>query len=125
PEDPDTLDSMIQLGVAYFRLEQLDRSVPLFEEVWKSRGKTLGGDHPQTLIVGANLGVNYKVAGRLKEALPLLEKAYRAAKDHPELEWVTGELIDVYEAVGENDKATSLILERVTLVRGQIPKDSP
>ena len=32
-----------------------------------------------------NLGVNYKDAGRLKEAIPLLEEAYRAARKYPEL----------------------------------------
>ena len=31
----------------------------------------------------ANLGVNYKDAGRLAEAIPLLEEAYRAAKKYP------------------------------------------
>ena len=35
--------------------------------------------HPDTLQVVANLGVNYKDAGRVAEAIPLLEEAYRAA----------------------------------------------
>jgi len=125
PDDPDTLDTMIKLGVVYFRLGQFDKSVPVFEQAWKSRVKILGEDDPQTLEAGANLGVNYKVTSRLTEAIPLLERASRVLKEHPELDWVAGELIAAYEEVGEYDKAARLLLERVPTARENLPRDSP
>ncbi len=38
--------------------------------------------------------MNYKDAGRLKEAIPLLEEAVRGVKKHPELRWVTNALFE-------------------------------
>src|SRR5262249_46693895 len=42
PDHPDTLNSMNQLGVVYWRVGQLGKSVPLFEELVKLRAKKLG-----------------------------------------------------------------------------------
>ena len=73
----------------------------------------------------ANLGVNYKDAGRLKEAIPLLEEANRAAKKHPTLTWVLVPLLDAYAMAGEYVKVTKLILEDLPRARKALPKDSP
>ena len=81
---------MASLAAGYWSMKRLDKSVPLFEEVLTLLEKKLGRDHPATLITVANLGVNYKDAGRLAEAIPLLEEAYQAAKKHPTLGWVGG-----------------------------------
>jgi hypothetical protein len=73
----------------------------------------------------ANLGVNYKDAGRLKEAVALLEEAHRAVKKHPKLAWVTPQLIDAYQKAGENGKVATLLLEQLPAARKALPKGSP
>jgi tetratricopeptide (TPR) repeat protein len=116
---------MHQLGVVYWQTRQLDKSVPLFEEVLKGREAKLGRDHLQTVQAVANLGVNYRDAGRLKDAIPLLEEAHRAAKKYPELRWVGTELLAAYGQAGEKDKLADLVPEQLTEARKALPKDSP
>jgi eukaryotic-like serine/threonine-protein kinase len=72
----------------------------------------------------ANLGVNYKDVGRLKEAIPLLEEAYRAAKKHPTLRWVGLQLFLAYGMAGENAKLANLFQEQLPEARKALPKDS-
>jgi WD40 repeat protein/serine/threonine protein kinase/tetratricopeptide (TPR) repeat protein len=124
-DDLQTLEYMTRLGVLHWRLDQFDRSIPVFEKLVKVREAKFGQDDPQTLNAMANLGVSYKDVGRLKEAIPLLEPAQRAAKKHPELRWVLGQLLDAYQRAGENDKCVNLLLENLLEVRKQLPKDSP
>jgi tetratricopeptide (TPR) repeat protein len=76
---------MNNLAGAYWSLQRLDQSIPLFEETLKLSEKKLGRQPPDTLQAVANLGVNYKDAGRSKEAIPLLEEAYAASKKRPQL----------------------------------------
>ena len=60
----------------------------MFEELLKTRETALGRTHVDTLIAVANLGVNYKDAGRVAEAIPLLEEAYMASKREPSIAFV-------------------------------------
>src|SRR5262249_39780118 len=113
-----------QLGVVYWQLGQLDKSVPLFEHLLKTREEKLGRDHPKTLQALANLGVNYKDAGKLKEAIPLLEEALQASQKDPQLGWVVNPLLDAYARAGENAKAASLIQEVLPAARKALPPDS-
>ena len=76
-----------------------------------------------TLQTAANLGISYKDAGRLKEAIPLLEEAHLAA--NPKLPGVGAHLLDAYTKAGENAKLLNLVLEMVTDARNTLPKDSP
>jgi Tetratricopeptide repeat len=55
-------------------------SVPLLEDVLKWKESNLGRRQPDTQLSAANLGVNYLSSGRLNEAIPLLETAYRDRK---------------------------------------------
>jgi tetratricopeptide (TPR) repeat protein len=125
PDHADTLNSMHELGVVYWQVGQFDRSVPLFEGLLKLREAKHGRGHPETLRSAANLGVNYKDAGQLREALALLEEAHRAVKKHPELAWVTPQLIHAYQKAGENGKAAALLLEQLPAARKALPKDGP
>jgi serine/threonine protein kinase len=125
PDHPETLNTMNSLGVAYWQMRQLDKSIPLFEKLLKGREAKLGRDHPTTLESVANLGVNYRDAGRLQEAIPLLEEAYRASKKHPALSWVGRELLDAYTKAGETAKIANLLLEHLPEARKALPKDSP
>src|SRR5262249_34097606 len=104
---------------------QLDKSVPLFEELLKRREAKLGRAHLDTLNAVANLGVNYKEAGRLKEGISLLEEAHRAAKKHPNLGWVLNPLLDAYSRAGEKAKLANLLKEQLPEARKTLPKDSP
>jgi tetratricopeptide (TPR) repeat protein len=116
---------MNNLAVAYWRLKRLDQSIPLFEKTLHLQEKKLGRQHPDTLMTVANLGVNYRDADRLKEAIPLLEEAYRASKKLPSLRWVAGSLQDAYMKVGEIPKLADLLLEQLPEARKMLPSDDP
>src|SRR5262249_10763791 len=83
---------------------QFDKSIPVFEEIVEVRRVKFGRDDPQTLNDMANLGVNYKDAGRLKEAIPLLEEVIQGTKKAPALGWVPHQLFD---ALFRADAATA------------------
>jgi tetratricopeptide (TPR) repeat protein len=116
---------MGNLAACYWSLRQLDKSVPLFEELLPLSEKRHGRWHPHTLMAVGNLGVNYKDAERVAEAIPLLEEAYRAAKTPPTLRWVGPPLLDAYVKGGKPAEAVKLIEEVVADVRRSQPKDSP
>ncbi len=111
--------------MAYWRTKQLDKSVPLFEDVLKRREAKLGRQHPDTQLTVANLGINYKDAGRLKEAISLLEEAHQTGKSNANFRWVDRALIDAYTKAGENVKLAVLLREQLPELRNQLPKDSP
>jgi serine/threonine protein kinase/Flp pilus assembly protein TadD len=96
PETQDTLQAMNGLGFVYWQARKFERSIPLFEELVKRQTKKVGKDDPFTLRIMANLGVNYRDAGRVQEGLTLLEAAFeRALKLKPfprSLSWVGAEL---------------------------------
>ncbi|MHC4956377.1 MAG: tetratricopeptide repeat protein [Planctomycetota bacterium] len=97
PDHPNTVGATQNLAVAYWRGGRLDKSIPLFEKLLKHHEAAHGRQHLNTLSVVANLGVNYRDAGRLADAIPLLDEARRAAKEHSQLAWVTGELHAAYD----------------------------
>jgi WD40 repeat protein len=125
PDHPETLKSMELVGYAYWRMKRFDKAIALYEQLLKLQGARYGREHAKTQRTVANLGVNHKDAGRLKEAILLLEEAHRAAKKHPDLAWVRGQLLDAYTIAGENVKAGNLVLEQLPLARKALPKDSP
>ncbi len=96
PGHPDTRDALHWLGFVHWRLKHYDQAVLAFEELVKLCEAKQGRDHLETMAAIANLGVNYRDAGRRSEALPLLEEARRAVKKYPDLIWVTNELLDAY-----------------------------
>jgi eukaryotic-like serine/threonine-protein kinase len=117
--------SMNNLAAAYWSARQLDKSVPLFEETLKLRERRLGRQHSDTQETVANLGVNHKDAGRVPEALPLLEEAFQSAKTSPTLRWVGPQLLDGYVKAGKSAQAAQLVAELLAEVRKQLPADSP
>ena len=105
------------MAVTYWKQRRLDQSIPLFEEALKLSKKVYGEDHPETLMVMANLGVNYKDAGRFAEALPLLEAAYRASSQHPSLRGFVAPLFDGYVQAGKSAEAVALVKELLVPLR--------
>ncbi len=99
---------MGNLAFTYWSLHQFDKSVPLYEELLERREAKFGRQDPDTLQTVANLGVNYKDAGRLKEAIPLLEEAYGARRTLPRLRWVASPLAAGYFHAGRFAEAITL-----------------
>jgi tetratricopeptide (TPR) repeat protein len=101
---------MNNLAVAYGSAKQFDRSVPLLEETLKLRQAKLGPDHLNTLLTMANLGINYRNAGRLPEAIAMLEQAQDRARQFlgglpAQLAWIPPDLAVTYDAAGLFAKA--------------------
>ena len=70
--------------------------------------------------------MNYRDAGRLTEALPLLEEAYRASREHARRSAGSRrELLDAYVRAGQPDKAAALARELLAEGRAAMPADSP
>jgi tetratricopeptide (TPR) repeat protein len=124
PEHLDTLTCANNVAWAYWKKRQFDKSIAMYEDLSKHLAAKLGRQHPETLNTIANLGVNYKDADRLKEALPLLEEAYRGSKKVPNIQWVSGQLLDCYVRTGEREKTASFVKEQLADARQQLPKDS-
>jgi len=55
-----------------FEAGRHDEAVPLFEQALASCRSTLGGDHPETLIVAGNLAVAYVAAGNRRKGIKLI-----------------------------------------------------
>jgi tetratricopeptide (TPR) repeat protein len=71
------------------------------------------------------LGENLRDAGRLKDAIPLLEEAYHASRRIPALRWVGAQLLDAYLKAGTNTEAAGLVQELLAETRQTMPPDSP
>jgi tetratricopeptide (TPR) repeat protein len=113
---------MNNLAHFYWLTMELDRSVPLFEEVLKWRQSKLGPDHPVVLWTMFDLGVNYRDAGRVLEGVDLLEQCRDKARKQPDplagdLAWIPIELGVAYEKAGQLTKAESLYRETLETVR--------
>ena len=112
PDHADTLTALDGLATTYWSAKQFDKSVPLFEDVLKRRESKFGRQVPSTQMTVADLGVNYKDSGRLKEAIPLLEEAYHASARFPHVLWVGNQLAEVYRHTGKLTEAIA-VYERV------------
>ncbi len=99
--------------------------MPLFEEVLERRVRKLGRNHPDTQWTVANLGENYKDAGRLEEAIPLLEEAYESGKRLPQLAWVKAQLRDAYLKGKRIEEFQALAESELQDARASLAKDSP
>jgi tetratricopeptide (TPR) repeat protein len=72
-----------------------------------------------------NLGVNYADAGRVTEAIPLLEEAYRASKQYPQLGFAGPALAEVYRTRGQFDQAELLYTEALANTVKTVGPDHP
>jgi tetratricopeptide (TPR) repeat protein len=130
PNHADTLQSMNELGVAFWRAKQLDRSISLFEETVRLMRANLPPDDPTTYTSIANLGVNYRDAGRLRDAIPQLEEVIEWARKQParvanQFAWVTGALSETYEQDQQFAKAEPLRREGLQRARQQFGNTDP
>jgi tetratricopeptide (TPR) repeat protein len=114
---------MNQVAVVYWRNQQLDRSIPVFEELVRANEEELGPDHPDTLAAITNLGVNYKDAGRLEEAITLLKKAADASSKYPNLLFASLQLIDALVKSGKPAQAAELVPDLLESIHTRLPKN--
>jgi len=105
-------------------MNRFDQSTPLFEEVVRLREAKLGRMHYDTQDSVANLGINYRDAGRMQQALPLLEEAYKSSQLNPSLEWVGHELLAAFVQAGDTRRATELVRELEAKARSNLPSTS-
>ena len=84
----------------------------------------MGRNHTHTLKAAASLGADYKQAGRLDEAMPLLEETFLASKVHPGLMFVSSQLIDAYIQKNMPARAKETAEDHLENIRAQIPNNS-
>ena len=68
------------IGETYFGLSLYQKAVAIHERARKIRHNELGLDHEDTLMSMHNLALAYHHAGRLTDALPLLEQTFEMRK---------------------------------------------
>jgi tetratricopeptide (TPR) repeat protein len=123
-DGPDLEPVWNRLGVVYWRMNQLDQSIPIFERVWAALRKSRGPRDPGTLFAQANLAVNYRDAGQLPKAIPLLEQVARDGRGQPSLRWVRGELLTAYVTAKKSAEGVALVNEMLTEARREYPPKS-
>src|SRR5262249_16868115 len=125
PDHPDTVNALNNLAVLYWSMKQLDKSVPLFEDLLRWKEARFGRADYETQRTLANLGINYKDSGRLNEAIPLLEEAYGSRGRSPRLRGVGAPPLDAYAKAGRSTELAKLVPEQLAEARQTSPKDSP
>jgi hypothetical protein len=112
------------LGVLYWRMRQLDKSLPIFQRVWAMRRRAKGDSDVETLRSQINLGVNYRDAGRVKEALPLLEQVEREGRTHASLRSARADLMEAYALAGMAAQGAALTRRSLAAARQENPPGS-
>jgi hypothetical protein len=130
PDDPDTLASMNNLGVAYQADGQVKRALALFELTLANARRLLGPDHPETLAGMNNLAGAYQADGQVKKALPLyqalLEKRQGTlGPDHPDTLHSMHDLATAYQGDGQVKKALPLFEEVLQKNKSLLGADHP
>jgi WD40 repeat protein/tetratricopeptide (TPR) repeat protein len=116
PEDPATIQAAETLGRVYNQMGQYEKAIPLLEDVLKYRKAK---QDPQTPNAMWMLGLTYKDAGRLKEAIALFEEA--ATKNA----WMIRDLLDAYALAGEPAKIVALCEKQLAEGRKANPDTDP
>ncbi len=68
--------------------------------------------------------MNYRDAGRLAEAIPLMEQVDRAGRGQPSLRWARGELLATYAAARKSSEGLALAKELLAEARKEHPPES-
>jgi tetratricopeptide (TPR) repeat protein len=102
---------------------RFDLAEPLFKQALEAQRRTLGADHPLTIISLNNIGVLLRDRGRYDEAQPLFQEALAGARkklgmDHGHTESVIGNLSQLYTMQGKPQLAEPLLRELDAFVRG-------
>jgi tetratricopeptide (TPR) repeat protein len=120
----DTLLHMNDVGVALWRQQKFDQSVPIFEQLWELRKRHFGADDPSTLSVMGNLGINLRDSGQFDKAIEVLQKATELSAEKPELGWIRMSLQQAYVEAGRMDDARKMTLTDLEQARHELVDDS-
>jgi eukaryotic-like serine/threonine-protein kinase len=142
PDNSDTLQVVVNLANTYIGTQEMDKAIPLLEDVMRRQesrqvppgypragggprqaGKPIWED-PITLNAADHLALCYLRTGRPRDALPLLEEAYRGSKD-PRYAEIGQLLLEAYEKSGEGAKLARLVREMLAETRATLPAGSP
>jgi len=124
-DHPEILAMEQELAFGYWRLDKLDRSIPLFEHVVRAMEARFGADDLRTLRMLANLGVNYLDAGRFTEAVGALERAHAGRDRDPGLGAILSPLVSAWIRGGKPEKALPELEKGVRSLRAGAGPDSP
>jgi eukaryotic-like serine/threonine-protein kinase len=120
---PLTVTTLVNLGVCYWREKQFDKSVPALEQALKLSNPSKTSPE-KVLTLKANLGVNYRDAGRYEEAIRLLEEVYAGGRVPTLLVWVAPALQDTYLRSGRHEAGAALVRKALTNARKRLPPES-
>lgn len=95
-ENPMVRNRLSKLAHDCWLAGRLDRSVEMYERLVLIEERLLGRNHSDTQIEIANLGVNYKEAGRFEEGIALLEECLRLAKQPADVVFLKSKLLEAY-----------------------------
>ena len=84
PDHPDTLTTLNNLAAAYWSAKQLDKSVPLFEDVLKRQGGKLGRQHPDTQHDGGQPGGQLQGCRPAQGGDPAPRRSPPSGEKHPD-----------------------------------------
>ena len=129
-DDPDTLDTMNDLAMAYQETNRVNDAIGLMEETLALQRAKLGPDHRHTLNSMINLAAAYYGAVRMEEATRLWEESLPLMKanlgpDHPQTLTNMHNLAVAYQEMGRLQEAISLYQENLRLKRKKLPDEHP
>lgn len=122
PDDPLTLSAMFNLARTYLHINEHDKSRDLLAQVLAKREHYFGPDHPDTLMVRNELGMNmYAQKKDLHEAERLvrgvLESRQRVlGEEHAYSLWSVNDLSKIYIELNRFDEARRMLEEIVPVV---------
>ena len=129
-DSAEALNTLGQLGHYRNHLGDSREAVDLLRQAADGLSRTLGPDHPDTLISQGNLALAYLAAGRTAEAILLFEETLklRTSKigpDHPDTLANRNNLATAYRAAGRTDQAIALHEETLKLMTSKLGPDHP
>ena len=109
----DQVEMAARFALAFVENGRLWSAMELFKKVLEARQRTLGSDHPDTLMAMNNLANSYSDVGRRQEAMELREKALEASQrtlgnEHPDTLRAMNNLANSYSDVGRRQEAMEL-----------------
>lgn len=96
-----------------FEAGRYEEAIPLFEQALATCRVTLGGEHPDTLMVAGNLGVAQVAAGQRRKGLKVITNNLASrvrvlGEDHPDTLTARNALAMAHRVAGDADTAITL-----------------
>jgi lipopolysaccharide biosynthesis regulator YciM len=112
-DDPETLESKLELAGLYRDQGLYDRAETLSQEALDGYMTRLGADHPATLASKNNLAMLYKLQGKYDQAQTLYQevvdgRTVQLGADHPDTLITKNNLAELYQTRGQLAKAEPL-----------------